>query len=221
MRKKVCVSSFLFFSHLFYLIIPVFPTAIRPKNDFVYCNYFHLSSFHQNHIFGSIYISAFHTGWLQKKSVWVQFFVFYIFPVSRFSLFKSSICLLIVTTEHPKSFVNCFWAVLRLHWFVSTFSRSTFFQKPHSDFESMVYVLGIIKWIHNDRTSHLTKAKKKHFFRVVFVFFQNHLKVFACSSGKVCSKLNYSWKLRNKISQQKQKVLSFNPIVSKKQRLNE
>ena len=160
MRKKVCVSSFLFFSHLFYLIIPVFPTAIRPKNVFVYCNYFHLSSFHQNHIFASIYISAFHTGWLQKKSVWVQFFVFYIFPVSRFSLFKSSICLLIVKTEHPKSFVNCFWAVLRLHWFVSTFSRSTFFQKLHSDFESMVYVLGIIKWIHNDRTSHLTKARK-------------------------------------------------------------
>ena len=161
------------------------------------------------------YTSSFHTVWVQQKSVRLHFFVSYSFLVFRLSLFKSSLWLLIEKTEHSKSFANCVWAVLGLLWVVSTIFGTFFFQKLHYDFESMVYVLGFLEWIHSDRTSHLTKVRKNFFQSSLCLLLESRQIIWHVLQVFFFKSQIFLTTGEQFFSKQNRKVLALNPIVNK------
>ena len=90
-----------------------------------------------------------------------------------------------------------------------------FFPKLHYDFESMVYVLVFIMWIHNDRTSHLTKVRK-FFFQSSLCLLLETRQSFWHVFRYIFFKAQFFLTTEEQfLSEKNRRGLSLNPIVNK------
>ena len=102
-----------------------------------------------------------------------------------------------------------------LLWVVSTIFGTFFFQKLHYDFESMVYVLGFLEWIHSDRTSHLTKVRKNFFQSSLCLLLESRQIIWHVLQVFFFKSQIFLTTGEQFFSKQNRKVLALNPIVNK------